>query len=268
VRDLDDPANPYKDSYGPWDRWIMAHAAYPTFDEMKAYQNGTAPEGWIYLRPAVDHDGFLIPQLTELEGKLLEQSDYKAFRSRPDCVLTFSAAGTMDAAVLAELEQSKLALWAAKMPAIPEWLAAAPAKRAVVLPSGEVASYGPLGAGAGPIDAATWRFAADGTPEVYYRYSAAGEELGRTVPGQPWHELFTPGYTEQILLGTSAAGQIPVVLNGYTLALDPATMEVSRVYDYDGAELPATTPTGARSGGMVVELEGELLVKIASVQQK
>jgi hypothetical protein len=266
VRGLDDPENPYREQYGAWDRWLIDHATYPSFDEMKAWQNGTAPEGWVYLRPTVTPEGFLVPQLAELRSLLAQQSDFAAYKGRPSCVPSFSAAGQMDPAMAAGLESAKLALWAASLPEIPDWLAASPPKRAVVLPDGEAATYGPLGSGAGPVDAALWRFGVDGAPEVYYRYSATGEELGHTVPGQPWPELFMPGYTEQILFGASRENAIPVTLNGYTLWIEPLTQEVRAVHDYTGEQLPADTDTGARRGGMVVELEGEMVVRIHGAQ--
>jgi hypothetical protein len=266
VRDLDDPENPYRKQYGPWDRWALANAKNPTMEEMAAQRSGTAPAGWTYFRPSVTEDGWLIPQLAELGTLLDQQTDLNAYRNRPHCVLTFSAAGIADATVLAELEQAKLKLWASRLPQIPEWLKAQLPKRAIVLPGGEAVTYGPLGSGVGPVEAGKWRFDADGNPEVYYRYDASGAEVARTTPGQPWQELFRPGYTQEILLGGSKQGLIPVLLNGYTILSEAASGAVVKVYDYTGAELPADTLTAQRSGGMVVEVEGEYLDKVARVQ--
>ena len=66
MRDLDDPANPYREKYGAWDRWLFANAKNPSMEEMQAFMTGSAPEGYIYLRPSVTAEGWLIPQLEEM----------------------------------------------------------------------------------------------------------------------------------------------------------------------------------------------------------
>lgn len=265
MRDLDDPANPYREHYAEWDRWLLDNARNPSMEEMAALRNGTAPEGFHYLRPTVTKDGWLIPQVSELHALLLQQTDLEAYRNRPHCVMSFSSAGIADPAMLERLEQAKLALWAALLPQIPDWLGEALPKRVIVLPDGGAVTYGPLGSGMGPIEAAKWRYDADGNPEVYYRYDSAGNEVARSAPGQPWQELFAPGYTQNVLLEGSRLGYIPVMLNGYTILSSQADGSVVAVYDYTGAALPPETPTGQRDGGIIVELEGEYLGKIVGL---
>jgi hypothetical protein len=118
VRDLDDPANPYREKYGAWDRWLLANAKYPSMEEMNAFMAGSAPEGYIYLRPTVSPEGWLIPQIEELRGLLLLQSDYSAYRNRASCTLSFSASGVADPEVARGLEQARLKVWA-EVPACP-----------------------------------------------------------------------------------------------------------------------------------------------------
>jgi hypothetical protein len=266
VRDLDDPENPYREQYGAWDRWLLANAKNPTMEEMQAWRDGKAPEGYIYLRPSATEEGWLVPQLVELETLLRQQTELTAYKNRPHCVLTFSAAGVADPAMLKELEAAKLKLWASMLPDIPTWLAASLPKRAIVLPDGGAVTYGPLGSGAGPIEPAKWRYDAAGNPEVYYRYDSAGQEVARTTPGQPWQELFLPGYTQTVLLESSKQGLIPVMLNGYTFLSSMATGEPVTAYDYTGTTVAPEVAASPRPQGIVVEIEGEHLAKVAAVQ--
>jgi len=266
VRDLDDPANPYRDKYGAWDRWLVEHAASPSFDDMQAYMAGKAPEGYIYVRPTVTPEGWLVPQLDELRSLLQQQTDYAAYQARPSCILSFSASGVADPQLARAMEHARLSIWAAALPKAPAWIVSAMPKRVILLPDGGAVTYGPLGSGAGPVDAATWRYDKAGNPEVYYRYDAGGHELGHSAPGQPWQELFMPGYTQDILLGAARQGLIPVVLNGYTILADQAGGEPQQVYDYTGAELAPAAMQDVDGGRLVVEVEGEHLAKVAPLQ--
>jgi hypothetical protein len=266
VRGLDDPANPYRGKYGEWDRWLLANAKYPSMEEMQAFSSGKAPEGFIYLRPTVTPEGWLVPQIEELRTLLLQQTDYSAFKARPSCILSFSSAGVADPQVARGLEEARLKVWAAALPKSPKWLTASLPKRVILLPGGGAVTYGPLGSGAGPLDAATWRYDKEGNPEVYYRYDAKGKEVSRTVPGQPWQELFMPGYTQNVLLAAAKNGMIPIVLNGYTILASQADGLAADVYDYTGAQVKPEQMKSFESGRLVVEVEGEHLAKVAALQ--
>jgi len=266
VRDLDDPANPYREQYGAWDRWILGNAKYPSMDEMSAYMNGSAPEGYVYLRPTVTPEGWLVPQLAELRQQFALQTDYTAYRNRASCTLSFSASGVAPLEVAQGLEQARLRLWADSLPHAPRWLADALPKRALLLPDGGAVTYGPLGSGVGAVDAASWRYDKDGNPEVYYRYGADGREVARTSPGQPWQELFRPGYTQDVLLAAAKQGMIPIVLNGYTILVAQGTGDPVSVYDYTGAELPPGEMQSVDKGRLVVEVEGDFLGKVIALQ--
>jgi hypothetical protein len=266
VRDLDDPANPYAGKYGAWDRWLLANAKYPSMEEMSAFMAGTAPEGYMYVRPSVTEEGWLIPQLEELRSLLKMQSDYVAYKNRPHCVLSFSASGVAPDNLAAQLEQARLRVWAEVLPQAPQWLVTNLPKRVVLLPDGGAVTYGPLGSGVGPVDISTWRYDSAGNPEVYYRYDAAGQEVARTTPGQPWQELFLPGYTQDVLLAAAREGMIPIVLNGYTILASQATGEPVKVYDYSGTVLEPAQMQSLEQGRLVVEVEAEHLAKVAPLQ--
>jgi hypothetical protein len=235
-------------------------------EEMQAFMAGTAPEGYIYLRPTVSAEGWLIPQLEELRTQFAQQTDYTAYRNRPSCVLTFSSSGVAGPEIARGLEQARLSLWAELLPDAPAWLTSAMPKRVVLLPDGGAVTYGPLGGAAKVVDAATFRYDAEGNPEVYYRYDANGAEVARTTPGQPWQELFRPGYTQDVLLGAAQQGMIPVVLNGYTILASQASGEPVTVYDYTGAELPPAEMKDMTEGRLLVEVEGEFLSKVVPLQ--
>jgi hypothetical protein len=267
VRDLDDPANPYREKYGTWDRWLLANAKNPTMEEMQAFMAGSAPEGYIYLRPTVSEEGWLIPQLEELRTQFEQQTDYAAYRARPSCILTFSASGVADLATAQGLEQARLKLWAELLPHAAAWLTSAMPKRVVLLPDGGAVTYGPLGSAGKVTDAASFRYDAEGNPEVYYRYDASGKEVAHTTPGQPWQELFMPGYTQDVLLGAAKEGMIPIVLNGYTILAAQATSEPVKVFDYTGAVLAPGDMKNVDKGRLLVEVEGEFLSKVAPLQK-
>ena len=267
MRDLDDPANPYREKYGAWDRWLYSNARNPSMEEMQAFMSGTAPEGYIYLRPTVTEEGWLIPQLEELRTQFQQQTDYLAYRTRPSCVLSFSSSGVADLETARGLEQARLKLWAELLPHAPAWLASAMPKRVVLLPDGGAVTYGPLGSASKVSDAASFRYDAEGNPEVYYRYDAEGKEVSRTVPGQPWQELFLPGYTQDVLLAAAKNGMIPIVLNGYTILASQATADPVTVYDYTGAQLQPAEMKNADKGRLLVEVEGEFLSKVVPLQR-
>ena len=267
MRDLDDPANPYREKYGAWDRWLLANAKNPTMEEMQAFMSGTAPAGYIYLRPTVSPEGWLVPQIEELRTQFAQQTDYTAYRARPHCVLTFSSSGVADLDTARGLEQARLKLWAELLPQAPAWLTSAMPKRVVLLPDGGAVTYGPLGSAAKVVDASTFRYDAAGNPEVYYRYSADGQEVAHTTPGQPWQELFLPGYTQDVLLAAAKQGMIPVVLNGYTILAAQATGDPVTVYDYTGAQLSPAEMKDMQAGRLLVEVEGEFLSKVVPLQE-
>ncbi|MDQ3024542.1 MAG: hypothetical protein M3R04_09200, partial [bacterium] len=204
--------------------------------------------------------------IEELHMLLTQQSDYIAYKNRPSCTLAFSSSGVGAPGMAAALEQARIQVWADVLPRAPAWLTTSLPKRVVLLPDGGAVTYGPLGSGVGPVDIATWRYDKQGDPEVYYRYDPLGKEVSRTSPGQPWQELFRPGYTQDVLLAAAREGMIPIVLNGYTILASQATGEPVTVYDYTGATMQPGEMQSMADGRLVVEVEAEHLAKVAALQ--
>lgn len=256
MRDLADPQNPYAGQYAAWDEWYFANALRPS--QRGAFNWATAGKepGFVMESIQVDEQGFILPRL-ELERRSLAQlRDLKAYLNRPSCVCAFSAAGAMPPELKAAQEQARLSLWAEALPAIPQWLAES-ASLAILLPDGRGITTGlPSNAD----------YNSRGML-VYRLHDADGALLAEAAPGLGWQDLFSPGYTEKVIVGAAKAGCRTVLLNGYAVWLDNQSNAVQAVYDYDGAALPLDTDTAARPGGLVTTIYPDMLKQVRAVQQ-
>jgi hypothetical protein len=255
VRDLDTEGNPYASQYSSWDRWIFEQAK----EQAKSRRRMSEP-GQKWYSAEVTKDGFVKPQLAairegldRLRGTLPESTEH--------CVHMISMTGVMEAALESELSAAIGREWAARYPRIPDWLAQQPGLRSMVLPSGEVVTLGQLGSG----DPAGGKRPSG--PQAYFRYSAAGELLGQSLPGEMWQALFVPDWTSTILLEQLKAQRLPRIERGCTVFFDRASNAVGAVYSFDGQALPADADLSQREPVLITELTAKQVKDIYGAQQ-
>lgn len=256
MRDIADPASPYAGQYGGWDRWYFDHALRPRQRQSFNWASAQAEPGFVAESVEVDAQGFVIPRLLSEQRKLDELRDLGAYLARPDCVHTFSSAGAMPAALHSAQEQARLALWAAALPKVPDWLAQS-SRLAIVLPDGRAVTAGPSSNPAYNVGML-----------VYRLHDAGGAIRAEAAPGLGWQDLLCPGYTERYILAAAKAGCRTAQVNGYTVWLDSQSNAVRALYDYDGTALTGEAQTAARQGGMVTTLYPDMLKLVYAAQQE
>jgi hypothetical protein len=256
VRDISDPENPFAGQYAEWDRWYFEHALRPSQRKVFNWTTAQKEPGFVMESIEVDENGFVLPRLETERRGMAQLADLAAYLNRPSCVHAFTCAGSMPAEMKAALEQSRVALWASALPSIPRWLADGSAL-AIVLPDGRAITTGPSDDPA---------YSGGGTL-VYRLHDKDGAVVGEAAPGLSWQDLFSPGYTERVLVGASKAGCRGALVNGYVVWLDARSNEVKAMYDYDGSEMPLATETANRPGGLVTTLYADMIRLVGAAQQ-
>jgi len=163
VRPLDDPANPYRGDYGPFDHWCWEHfnrsitrANDPDWQvglsQAEGYSIWIGPEsmptmhdldGLKYSYSCVDANGYMIPHavMTMNYGTETDQSLRKAIERRQQNFRPeysgFWSLGPADPVVIADINEMRDRYFAAGYPTIPKWAADRHADM-VFLPDGGV----------------------------------------------------------------------------------------------------------------------------------
>lgn len=228
VMPMDDDYNPYQGQYRLWDSWVFENAVQPD-RELEDSSQGTSPAaGQDHLRLYVTAQGFAVPLLEYYAGVYAADG----LEPVPNCPYFFSANGSLPESLRGELVNEIATIRAASLPTIPSWLADQPPLWALLLQTGEVATLGQLGSGAKQQPA----LPGPGRPkanESCFRYSAQGELLGQTGPGEEWWRLYFKDFGEIIESYRSSTVSYQE-LNGYIIIQDPANISVFDVFDYRG----------------------------------
>ena len=222
VRALDDPANPYKDKYGPVDRWAWEHALDPSQIStaaspapMPEAAEVTAPMPVSYLMP-VDKDGWPVP-FDDYQTRAHEQQKgtnfdmalgaktpreyyqrsinrtFDAQEAQPQLpadwpTYSYLVRGAMPPAVYSDYEAQFYAGMADRYPPIPAWLGENTPQAAVFLPDGTILCYGPLGRHYLPDGHYSDYELAEWPAETWYRYTADGKQLeSHSALGESWN---------------------------------------------------------------------------------
>jgi hypothetical protein len=182
VKPLDDPDNPYRGQYGPWDQWIMqqhgirnpredAHmqeqSRRMTEEMRKAQEEGRKPQTsgmwrgyvptlddpWTRFSMRVDEQGFVVPLLLR-EEEQLKVRKAREQRPAPSIYLQdppapqfrIEGGGIMPPEIAAPLLQEIKARGLREFPPEPPaWMKAAPPHTFMVMPNGEYVTNGALG---------------------------------------------------------------------------------------------------------------------------
>jgi hypothetical protein len=165
------------------------------------------------------------------------------------CVVSFMVYGDIPPELDARMLAAEMQLKAQYAPPIPRWLAQQPPLWALVLPSGEVVAAGELGSGRDFDMNYTRKLKEDLPPYSCYRYSADGELLAQTKPGEQWYTLFWPQSAE-VLGKFNPDDTIYWVENGYVVVRDYRNWTIAALFDYNGAPLPVDTELTARDANV------------------
>lgn len=261
MRELDDPENPYLDSYEPWDLWMYLHEQ-SVLEALGVLNPRVRRDGWDYFYMKVDEHGFPVPRLVELRADYERMKHGRAATAdEPECTHSIIALGVMDYGLQQRMQAAEDALLAEYMPAIPAWLVRSPPRWAMILDGGEVVTRG-------EVENSGW--AQPGgmldDPEVYCRYTAEGRLAGVTEPGQFWQQLF---WDVEAVLEEYAGREVYYGdSNGYLVVTDRGSGRRLAVYDLDGTRLPPDHPLDDRDGTHFHKLYSGMLLRAYNAQRQ
>lgn len=260
MRELNDPENPYLEHYDDWDVWIYMHET--SVLEAQGVENIWLDyPGWDTFYQRVDENGFVVPQLEGTRRWLEQLRGIDTDEEAASCTHSIQARGAMPWEMQRQMEQQEILLSAKYMPAIPEWLVDGPPQWAMLLPDGDVVTYGQVGQGD------ILRQNMTGEELACYRYSADGDLLSWTEPGQEWWQLYFD--FDAVLEQYGVDNIYWYEDNGFVVISDPESWETTAVFDYDGTRLPNDHPLRdpERDGTRFLKIEGSDLMELYAVQQ-
>lgn len=242
-RSANDPGNPYADQYKDWDRWVFNH--------LTDWKSATAQESdspsFRFITVYLDKRGFVLPQLEEERQKreLIKAGSDESLDDLFQCT-SFAAVGEMEDTMWSAMESAIDMLVEPYFPPIPEWVASALPRKAILLPEGYVAALDGLGSwspadtgesnchcgptSAGPADLVT---STDGSrvlarePEHWYLYDPSGRVLDDGPMGW-WMLMYRSKHGDQW-----PAGMGDTALDGYTELTDTDSGEVISAWGWD-----------------------------------
>lgn len=276
VKDLDDPANPYKGQYGPWDYWLHENQHDMTDEEVEAWNDGEVTPGKRLEIICVDAAGYQIPvaawdrQARERERRSANLSAVGNELEPPRNIRRFEFYGELPPEIEQGMFDARMEVAADYVPRIPEWLGQAPPLQALVLPTGEVVAYGELGTGA-DYDWHVEHCNSTVRHGDHHRYSADGKLLAKLPREELWAKLFSPDL-DQILPSFSGDNHYILMESGYVAiyGVDERgvlSMEPIALFDYDGTPVPANTNPDLRDVSLWEPLYGREISAIYAIQQ-
>ena len=267
MRALDDPDNPYRDEYRAWDFWLYHQAEVTEEQSLNPYLQFNRPNNWQSLRGTVDESGFLVPQLRMVSDEFYSAASEEGLAEQAPCHHSLFGEGEMDPAMLMGLRWEQASVKAAYLAPVPLWLAQAAPQWAMLMPDGEVVTYGPRN-----LDDVVWDEVAPGEPfnpkAVYFRYSQQGLLLRQGKLGHYWWELYFEGFDELVRNKNGIERWFILEENGYIYFYHQETNKLERLYNYDGTQLPTSQPPPVRPGHQLVWLNSGELPLLYDVQQR
>jgi hypothetical protein len=238
VKALDDPANPFKGQYGPWDKWLYENMQ-PTTDYQsrqttttgKALAEGIEqslrqPANWTGLQTRVTDEGYLQPIVEGIKSNEDQRGGSNAMP--PTNEGWIQAYGLMDPTTYEQLITAVNVVHASYYNPIPEWLVINPPESAMLLPNGDVVTSGLLGAGK---EALSKPGCCGGKSSIFARYDKDGN-LIRTVNGRHWWYLYYEGGD-----GSLPPGTMVNTMDGYIEFMAPNGVEILSLWNWDGTQL-------------------------------
>jgi hypothetical protein len=242
VRSIDDPENPYREEYKEWDRWFWDHLLEKA-PEQKLYRDMTEEEkalkeahrqlgmGWTGVMHRVDERGFFIP----LERSMREREEAISagkLDERDNSGQWVMAEGEIDPEMHQASWDAGFAVSAEYYPPIPAWLAANPPYEALLLPNGDVVTWGLLG-----ITDRDYNYGPN-INSLYARYDKDGNLIAK-VEDKGWFMLYyDPEGTGRPL----PDGEYEDREDGYFMYRDPYSGGLLSVWNWDGTPMPPVEP--------------------------
>ncbi len=244
VRAMDDPDNPYKDEYKPWDYWFYDHllteipieklwSELSEDEKAERIAKRKAGMGWLRQRHHLDKDGFIIPDSRSIK-EFKEGICINTYQERSINLNWVMAEGEIDPNMHQAMWDAGYVESSRFYPDIPKWLADNPPYEAILLPNGDVVTRGLLGdydKHGDEIDCC------GGQGQIIARYDNSGN-LVRTLREEVWFYLY---YDTD--LNPVPEGMPSISLDGYTTFRDESTGRLLSVWDWDGTQLKTEEPT-------------------------
>ena len=249
---LDDPRNPFRSDYAPWDKWVYQHAVTCLDPKIQQYYLGSGSAGNTMLDAYVDQAGHLVPQVLAEERRLHSYAagDTVSYYDA-DWTHVLYAVGPIDSALLSNYEQAVLGLRVEYSLPLPQWLAANPPAWAMILPpeagkhAGEVITLGAPGADQDyhmPPNAAR----PGARVKVWRRYSPDGKLLATSKPDQEWWEFYAAN--PATASGREATSFYKVFEDdGIVAVTDLRTNQLAWMMTFDGIRLDARSADKPRN---------------------
>jgi hypothetical protein len=236
IKPLDDPRNPYKDQYGPWDRWLYENlepvensgagdSVANTMEQLK--HDISQPNTWTGLRGQVTAEGYLVP-LTVVHKRFEDRCGAGTVEQSSTDERWVIAKGMMDPECYAAMHQSTDRISAAYYHTIPDWLIKNPPSSAMLLPNGDVITNGLLNDTSQP---SSKDCCGGGGSSIFARYDLNGNLIS-TVKGRHWWYLYYEGKESNPPDGMMVASR-----DGFVEFTSPNQAEVLSRWDWNGKRL-------------------------------
>lgn len=234
MRDPKADAAPYRAEYAAWDYWAYQHACDQQSPEFQQLISAGLPADWIWYYAGVDKQGNLLPMLSNMREELELQYGLRQPGSDAACSFRLLSAGPMPAALKNKFVTARSSLRAEFCPAVPQWLAEAPPRHALLLDGGQVVALGEAGSGKDTMQATLW-----GRPETgadhWHLFGADGGLIREGEPGGQWWHLSFADYATVLQL--DQPGLQCYEWNGIISVYDNVNYELKGAYLYDGTRL-------------------------------
>jgi hypothetical protein len=243
------------------------------YTHLQSFEDGTqlasvAEKGTHAYFVLFDQEGFMLPYLET--QRLFQEFRAGHYPTDPRNQMARAwAVGSMDDALYAAIPTAADEVVAPYFPEVPEWLATAPPIRALLLPNGNVATFGSLGSGS-----TEKRLAVDagcpcesdlssGTLSscTRYLYGPYGTLLGES-------KILTYPIPESLPGNPLSKGRLKVVPGGYLEFEDAVHGKVTSVWDFDGKYLGTALPSAQRPMQPFQALPGWQILRLYQAQQK
>lgn len=266
MKQLDDPANPYRDQYGDWDRWIVEHHYEPAEKGDRPVEDGSA--GYYVLSAWTDNNGWLLPLREKERNRCEGQRRRGANMLGTVYPYSFNAAGAMDQKLLISTRTAIARVRAPYLPAVPKWLADSPPEWSIILPDGRVVMEAWTRGAWDPPQFSEYA-APDEAAYGWWMYDHDGNFLNATLPHSYWFEATFPALRQSIaayaLPFTNVAEQYGHI---HVYNMNDRAHPAFANFNWDGTPEEANLKLHDRDGNPFLGIHGFDLPIVYEEQQK
>lgn len=264
MRDLDDPANPYRDQYAEWDYYCFANARDMSKEERRKWNRHQVPLTRRWINVFVDPAGFPVPIMQSHQERMEWYRDREPSQG-DTCVNSYEVYADVPEDLDQRMYAAEQAIRAELVPAIPRWLALNPPLKAIMLPDGSIVAYGEPGSGR-DYDLND-DFLRGAPPVKCFHYSPEGTLLAQTATGEGWYTMFWPD-AETVLGRYDDKTTYIYQDNGFIFVEQIEDWKCLAVYNYDGTPMPVETTAGSRDRNVWGGWFGREIFMLYTAQQR